>query len=124
MALSGSEPNRITGVCLWKRERACLQCMFPSSSSSSSGGQTSLLAVMLSEGGERAASHCSCIPAAGTQTHQLLLSLGWPSDQQLPDPSFLLAHDVDSIFGICFEYLGCQLVHKKLCNFSPNSSIS
>ena len=46
----------------------CLQCVFPSSSSSSSGGgQTSLLAVMLSEGGERAASHCSCIPAAGTQ---------------------------------------------------------
>ena len=58
---------RCVCVCVWKRERACLQCVFPSSSSSSGGGQTSLLAVMLSEGGERAGSHCSCIPAAGTQ---------------------------------------------------------
>lgn len=74
-----------------------------------------LLAVMLAEGGERAGSQCffylqdsntSAVAHTGAAAK-------WPG-------SYLIQVSISARcgqhFGICSEYLKCQLVHKKLCN--------
>lgn len=70
-----------------------------------------LLAVMLAQGGKRAASHCSSVTCR-IQTHQLLLHTGSTSVHADTRSEFLLVHNVDWITVSTVNIWGVNLCIK------------
>lgn len=83
-----------------------------------------LLAVMWAEGvrGVNVQS-CRCSCTCRIQTYQLLLTLEQPSGPGSYVIQVSLSAWCGQHFGICYEYLWCQLVHKSYVT-QPNSSLS